>query len=267
MNKKKKERTKKQSIIIAVVFLILCGLAGFVSGFSQAIMDRKGISLAEIIPRLFHAGSHGIMIGIVCIELFLIILLIRYYVVAKRLYQNLDSDDDAGRDKIDEVFSKGGIVMAVLTPLVLVFMSIILYLEKLSADPQLGNVLFSWESRFVFPLVFVCAMIALFVYRAMWGLNKKVNPEKKGEMLDLLFHRQVEDSSDEAQKKIIYESGYRAYIVMLILSYVMEIVAFESMMMFGTGILPCIFIGIIALAGTVVNAVTGYKLEKRGWRE
>ena len=102
---KKKERTKKQSIIIAIVFFILCGLAGFVAGFSQAIMDREGISLIEIIPRLFHAASHGFMIGIVCIELFLTILLIRYYVVAKRLYQNLDPDDDAGRDKIDEVLS------------------------------------------------------------------------------------------------------------------------------------------------------------------
>ena len=42
-------------------------------------------------------------------------------------------------------------------------------------------------------------------------LEKKLNPEKKGDVIETNFSKKWEDSCDEAQKMIIYEAGYRAY--------------------------------------------------------
>ena len=265
--KKKKERSKKQSIIIAVVLFVICFALGIALSSFHFSLENRGLSLAETVPYAFNAASHVLALVFVCVTLFFVILMVRYRGHMKRIYASLSPEDDSGLNEMDRTFSKAGIAVAVAVPLEVVFMSVILYLQRLGDDPQMENPLSLMEQAVAMGVMMVGDFVIFLMHRSMLELIKKVNPEKKGELMDLFFHRQWEDSSDEAQKIIMYESGYRAYITMLNLTYVMEAASVVSMVLFDTGILPCIFIGIIAIAGAVVSARTQYRLGQRGWQE
>ena len=269
---KKKERTKKQSIIIFIVLFIACFLLGAAVGHIGFSAGGGGLALGEHIPRLFREGALVIEIGIIIVSLVFVVLMIRYRGNMNRLYHSLsqEQEDDRILNEMDRSISKAGIVMALVTPLELVFMSVLLYIMDLNIQAGPEN---AYSSRWVVMLsvaFLTCAagcFLDFFLDRSMVELQKKVNPEKKGELMDLFFHKQWEASSDEAQKLIIYESGYRAHVATVFASYIMEAIAFVSLLVFDTGILPCLFIGVIAITGTFVSALTKYRLESRGWQE
>lgn len=249
-----------------------CFLIGNVVGFFGFSAGGDGLQLGDLLPQLFRERAVAIEICIAAASLVFTVLMIRYRAIMKRLYRSLspDGEDDKTLNEMDKTISKAGIVMALVTPAELVFMSVLLYL--LDLDIQAGSEQ-AWSPLWVvgFSAAFLvcCAgsILTFFLYRSMVELLKKVNPEKKGEVMDLFFHRQWEASSDEAQKLIIYESGYRGYIAMVFASYIMEVLAFVSLLLFDTGILPCLFIGVIAIAGTLATALSQYRLESRGWQE
>ena len=48
----------------------------------------------------------------------------------------------------------------------------------------------------------------------MIGLEKKLNPEKKGNILDMRFRKEWIESCDEAERMNIYRSAYDVYKLM-----------------------------------------------------
>ena len=104
------------------------------------------------------------------------------------------------------------------------------------------------------------------VSRLTVELEKKLNPEKKGDILETNFSRKWEESCDEAQKMIIYEAGYRAYRAGAKACTFVWLGTFISMFMFNTGLMPVFTVCIIWFVMLICYTVESGKLERNMYR-
>lgn len=104
------------------------------------------------------------------------------------------------------------------------------------------------------------------VSRLTVELEKKLNPEKKGDVLETNFSRKWEESCDEAQKMIIYEAGYRAYRAGMKACTFIWLATFISMFMFNTGLMPVFTVCIIWFVMMICYTVESGKLERNMYK-
>lgn len=117
--------------------------------------------------------------------------------------------------------------------------------------------------------------VLLFLFNYVWivvvsrfvvELEKKLNPEKKGDVLETNFSKKWEDSCDEAQKMIIYEAGYRAYRAGTKACTFIWLVSFVCMFMLDTGIMPILIVCTIWFIMLICYTVEADRLERRIYR-
>ena len=99
----------------------------------------------------------------------------------------------------------------------------------------------------------------LFIQAKTIDLEKKLNPEKKGNIFDSNFSKDWENSCDEAEKAKIYKSGYKAFKVAVISCMAMWIISVFGQLFFNTGLLPCITLTVIWLSMTIAYYVEAVK--------
>ena len=92
---------------------------------------------------------------------------------------------------------------------------------------------------------------------------KKINPEKKGDVLSLKFSKDWESTLDEAEKMIVYKVSRKAYLFISKFSYVMFFLALIGDLLFGFGVVPAIFTGAIAIASVLSANIYLYSLSKK----
>ena len=112
-----------------------------------------------------------------------------------------------------------------------------------------------------FLLFFAALVLQIWIQKCTVDIEKELNPEKKGNILDPRFQKVWMDSCDEAQKLITYKACYRAYTVTNRTCVILCMLTFVVMILFKTGVYPLACICVVWLVNTVSYMLTAVKLE------
>ena len=116
-------------------------------------------------------------------------------------------------------------------------------------------------------LLEILTFIALEVYLNVWQIRyvrviQKIYPDKKGDPTSLKFPKQWLESCDEAEKEMVYQSAYKAYMALGKMIQILLCATMILHLVFHTGILAVIVVGVIYLTMTLTYHRSCVSLQK-----
>lgn len=256
---------KRKISKVSLLILALClGVVGGIVGFLGGIYIPRDFVLDDFLntysPYAFYIAA-GLSI---CIFIISLAFPFRFYCKSKSIYKNGDKEDDELISAVDRTLGKSTITLSILSILSLIPFAIWFhnFAVSLKTDAlfESSNISTLWFTYFI---IFAVIIFNFVLYRAVVQLVKKINPEKKGEVLSLKFSKDWESTLDEAEKMIVYKVSRKAYLFISKFSYVMFFLALIGDLLFGFGILPAIFTGAIAIASVLSANIYLYSLSKK----
>lgn len=113
--------------------------------------------------------------------------------------------------------------------------------------------------------------IAVFLLGYVWSfaitkvtvdLEKKLNPEKRGNVFDMNFKKRWIESCDEAQLLMMYKCGFRAYKAVNSVCLALWVVLLLAQFLFEIGVVPVLCVCTIWMVSFVVYTVEAYRLDR-----
>ena len=256
----KRKISKVSVLIMAFCLAVVGGIVGFLGGKyipRDFVLDDF---LNTYSPYAFYIAA-GLSI---CILIIFLAFPFRYYCKSKSMYKNGDKEDDELISAVDRTLGKSTITLSILSILSLIPFAIWFhnFAVSLKTDAlfESSNISTLWVTYFI---IFAVIIFNFVLYRAVVQLVKKINPEKKGEVLSLKFSKDWESTLDEAEKMIVYKVSRKAYVFISKFSYVMFFLALIGDLLFGFGVVPAIFTGAIAVASVLSANIYLYSLSKK----
>lgn len=155
------------------------------------------------------------------------------------------------------------ITTASYLPCVIVFVGLVLFPVCIYAVDRTYSNSKGMPMTIVSEVVFVVSMI---LYCAIEKLvideEKKLNPEKKGNIFDINFRRDWEKSSDEAELIAIAKSSKKGFMAGIKVGFVMWMLMFVSMFAFDTGVMPIVAVGLVLIVMYVAYCREFVRLQK-----
>lgn len=248
------KKDKKGSLLIKAVALVL-GL--FVIGYIVGrIVGRltKGVEFSE----LFEVKNvRGVGMFLAVLQAVVVIggLLAAYISFArtKKRANKWDGEDEEEIDAIENALNFPMITCSMVTILGTILFSCACYF--LLTEPRIYDILPT--------ATFIIGMVGSIVLNEQAvTLEKKLNPEKEGSTFDRNFHKKWMDSCDEAQKQVIWQSGFAAYQAGNMACYFLWIFTFILQMLLRFGLMPMLCVGIIWLTLNTSYMLTAARLER-----
>lgn len=256
MNKKNKHSNIRIYIIFAFV-MISCLVGGF---FAGKFTGKNKDILASIDWdkfAFFIANSLPVAYGILIIVSFIVYYFMYKKVKSKALdWQNNFADDE---DIINNIEIKIDYISIFSS--VTFILSIMIFPLCVWSFIRTDNI-YSWQSVLT-ELTFMMSLILYFIiFKVTVDLEKKLNPEKKGNPFDLHFVKKWELSSDEGEILVEARAGKKAFFIGQIACLAGWIAGFISMLAFNTGVLPVICSSGIFLSMYIAYGFEIVKLKK-----
>jgi len=260
--KTNKTNDKKKALITILIFVGFCLLGGCVGLFIGTLAgNTAGFDLLPLKALVKNAFIYAAPVILIIVFAFVFIYSLTGYFKSKKAIAHWDGEDE---EYIEKVEARLGIIISILTNgLVIVYclFSICAYAQFfLMTDEQFFSIF--PLTALVYLAFFASIFSSTFIQRACVGLVKKINPEKKGDTLSVNFQKEWEQSMDEAQKLMLYETGYRTYKVMNIALMLAWLICTLGIM-FGMGLMPSLVVSALWLTTTITYSVYGYKIEHK----
>lgn len=190
------------------------------------------------------------------------------YNKAKKMVENWDGRDEDVLERADEILGLSITPSNIMMVCNFFLYSAMTYISGVRI-PELGASISVEEKNFsslVLSLVlFVLNMAFITITQKLTiELTKKINPEKRGNILDSEFQKVWLASCDEAQKQMIFEAAYKAYQAAQYACVVMWLLTLIGMLLFDIGIIPSICVFVIWLTMVVSYSIACHKLGKKG---
>jgi hypothetical protein len=240
---KNKTHSTRYKVIRFFLFLLVCMIIGFFAGYGTGALAANDLVffdasfwnsfLINVFPWLYDV-----------VALILLTVMLSLIIVCKNKLKVLDFEDEEALDAFEksldlpyylctfgiifDIFCIGLLIQAEK----IAFESDLLFLEKASVAEALA-------------LMIALAIASLFATRSIIEMEKKLNPEKEGDLLDPGFTKTWFASFDEGQKHIAYQASYKAMIATNISCLVLALASFFSILLFDSGILPLLFVCIL----------------------
>ncbi len=252
------EKQKDAKITVKfVIIMVLALIGGVFLGAVTNLIEEQGNAevvwaileqvLAYAVPILFVAMNLVAMIvgGCICHS-------------ARKKAAQWDGEDEEWIDKIEKQLNYPILIVNGLQVLNSFMFALSFYLWKIIEEPE-------WQ-RDVIALGGLAAYTAgliggIILQKKVVTLEKELNPEKRGNVLDTKFQEVWLESCDEAQKEIIYKAAYKAFKATNIACMVMWIVSFVSMLTFDCGMMPVICVIILWMVLNMTYSISCHKLE------
>ena len=261
--KSNNKNTKKKSNlrIMATFFIILaiCYISGYLLGRvmkkAEGKIDIK--SAAEILrPYLIT----WLPVFFIAFNIIIFIVSLIIYLKCNRLAKDWDAEDESSSiiDNVERLLNY---------PLLL---SNICMICNFFLYPAIINVSTFGELEIgefrklslIASITFIAGMaFIMIIQNLIVTLEKKLNPEKKGNIFDKNFNKDWENSMDEAQIQMCYKAGFYAFKRGNAVCLILWIVSFMSMMFFDTGVMPIFMICVIYMVLIVSYIRMAAKLE------
>jgi hypothetical protein len=258
MSKSSQHRVQKSNIKIYIIFavVLLCSFGGgyFAGRVGAGIQDRlDAINWADVAQTLYIPAI--VVFGLLVAGSFAICLAM-YFRVKKHLAQIGQLDDDAYEEALPEVEKTIGVLTAIAGAVEVVSLFCYPFILLCAETMSNAEVAVSGSSLVVANLLFVAELACYMVILALAvGQEKKLNPEKRGNIFDFRFRRQWFGSMDEAELIHAAKAAQTAYTAGLYTGLFLWLIAFISMFLFHTGILPVVVVTIMMLVMYIVGAV------------
>ncbi len=207
------------------------------------------------IDMIIELVSYASMILIIIIFFTIIISSLILISKSKKLIAIWDEEDDDMYIKIDKILSKA-----------LNLNNICFILNTILFGLACYNLINNKHLLFIFiSVVFYILTIfsSIFFQGKVVNITKELNPEKKGNVLDMKFQKSWFNSCDEAERHIIYESSYNSFKFMNIIYNVVVLLLSCVGMFFKIGIFPIILAGILYLMHVISYTINVQKSENK----
>ncbi len=253
-NKKNKSNTKIYLVFAVIIVASLVG--GFFAG--KLVGASKG-SLNEIDWNhiwALAADTIPIVYGVLVLAVFVAIFVM--YGKLKYVIGNWDGDNE---DEIVDIERR--ITRVSFLPCVVIFVGMVLFpvciyaIEKAYGGSKGMHMTIVTELVFLGSLVLYCVIEKLVIDE-----EKKLNPEKKGNIFDIHFKRDWEKSSDEAELIAVAKSSKKGFMAGIRAGLIVWVVMFICMFAFDTGVMPIVAVGVILLVMYVAYGREFSRLQK-----
>lgn len=261
MDKRNKKNSGTKNLVIFIAIMIGSMILGFCVGAAIAYLKKNGVDfdgMTEYVRGYVMGVLPWFYIGISVVAAG---LSIGIYILYSRRAAEWDGEDE---DKIAQIEEGLGVPVGIANAMTIInclLFSMHVW-DSLCADETPGG---GYKALgiavFLLNYIWIVAVSRLTV-----ELEKKINPEKKGDILEMNFQRKWEESCDEAQRNIIYEAGFRAYRAGTKACTTIWLVTFIAMFMFDTGLLPVFVVCIIWFVMLISYTVESGKLERNIYR-
>lgn len=263
MKDKNTEKNNKKIYITFIVILVILYRIGYAAGTLVAKGEKNG-SLDTLLATLKNN------LIFVMPPLFLVLAIISLIAVlvlfwsCKKMYKKLQNhpEDDDLWDTLEEKLNSPMILANIMMIVDVFFFSCIIWLTESTSYGNNGGYEVAILVADIISFV-VVLIVGLFITKGIVDLEKKLNPEKQGNVFDFHFNEVWLASCDEGQKLITYEAAYKAFQDTNAACMILWILAFMGMFIFKTGIYPILCICIIWLVNNVSYMLRAAKLEKR----
>lgn len=261
--KNNKKSDKKIYITFIVVMVVLYGAGYWVgrlvargerSGNLETVLGTLKSSLTTVVPPLYFvlAILSLLVVGIL-------------YISCKKMYKTLqnNSEDDDLWDCLEDKLNQPLILSNVMSIMDIFFFGCVIWMAEFNSYGKNGG----YEAVIVIAdcvLFFVIMAAAMIVPKGIIDIEKKLNPEKEGNVFDFKFNEVWLSSCDEAQKLITYKATYKAFMDTNITCIVLYILTFIGTFMLKTGIWPMLCVCVIMLVNNLSYMLRAAKLERRG---
>ena len=259
MSKDTQKKTDKQILRRWVLIMILAFVGGGVGGFFSVPISEWVKENAEKLV-VEEGLITYIAIAVFALLNFVGIGCIFYqYKKAKNMAETWDGEDEEQINSIEKKIDYAMLPLGII-PCVNQFL--------FAATFYMGFDMLRKDMDFICSILSVVIFLAAsFVYVALQkklvDLTKKLNPEKKGNVLDKNFGDEWLASCDEAQQLVIYKCSYKAYKAVTSTCNILWLVTFVGMISFDTGLLPIFCVSLIMLVMQITYMREGMKLEHR----
>lgn len=258
-NKKEKSNTK-----IAIIFATILIISGFVGYFTSAILTKikKSKSTMNALKNTTLDIAPYFIYFTIAVNIIALLYCIISYNNCRKTYKSLGDED---YDKLDELEIKLGhplYVASISMILNLFFFTMNAYITlKLHVIPKKSISLYT---GLLFGVFFFSYIWEVIIQAKAVSLEKEMNPEKKGNILDTKFVKDWIDSCDEAQKMTIYKSAYASYSATSAAFMIMWVISLLGMLIGDQGMFAPICVTILWLVQILSYSIAGNKYEKEG---
>lgn len=255
-NKKKMSAGAKAAIWTAVG--ILCGVCGFGLGKLIKMFENSG-GAENLKEAVKTAAVYVTPVLYLAVMLILFIISGCRYAGASRAYKRLGEDDEEQMIELEHRLNLPVTLMNMCMILNFMFFAIVAeIIEFGDVSKTFGRVLAVGAA-----VLFVGSYIVLFfITRKCLMLIKKMNPEKRGDLLDMNFYKTWEESCDEAQKIIMYKAAYKAFKITNYSCMAAWLVCVISQFAFRAGVFPVICVSAVWLVMISVYCAESSRLER-----
>ena len=255
-DKKVNKKSNLKIYIIFAVMILASLLGGFLAGRLAAVNKDTldGINWDHIWR--ITADTLPIVYGVLMLATFVVSFVM--YGKIKRMIRGWDGENE---DVIVDIESR--ITTASYLPCVIVFVGLVLFPVCIYAVDRTYSNSKGMPMTIVSEVVFVVSMILYCVIeKLVIDEEKKLNPEKKGNIFDINFRRDWEKSSDEAELIAIAKSSKKGFMAGIKVGFVMWMLMFVSMFAFDTGVMPIVAVGLVLIVMYVAYCREFVRLQK-----
>ncbi len=204
---------KKNNRTIAVIFILLIVVSLIIGYFIGGVTNK--LSSSTTVVELFDIMKQNLIrlmpYAALSLNLIMCILGFCLYAKSKKMSETWDGEDEEVIDRIEERQS-----IALIIPSVMMIFNFLFFGIGFAVDANLKNGLTPENIGLgISFLTFILSYVWEIILQAqVIDLEKKLNPEKKGNILDMKFRSEWIESCDEAERMTIYRSAYDVYKLM-----------------------------------------------------
>lgn len=257
---KKGNQSEGKKIIKFVFGMVAVYVIGYILGMGAAIAEDflRSDNLLGTVENIF---SLVVPVVYVASNLIMFAVGMVIYFRARKMADNWDGEDENVPDIIEQKLNVVTVAYNIVTICNCFFFGAMVEIGKVAKGAEV-NIPVSTFTVISFLVFFSFNFI---VAKLTVDLIKRLNPERSSvSVFEKNFEKQWEDSSDEAQKQILYKAGYAAYKATNIVCGVMWGITLMAQLIYKTGVFPlaCVCIIWVTLIGT--NSIVSAKLESGG---
>lgn len=236
---------RKKNTLIFVGLLLVGGIIGGASGMLLNFQHDLAKSGIELVRDWSLAAAP---VGLVVLGVWNLVLTIWYDRKGKRLYAGWDQEEEQTFEEMERCTS-----MAMSYTAVGITLSMILFgIYTVGMTEGCYDMLGMWGNLAICGLFIALVVFMVLYQRKLVDFDRKLNPEKQADVLDLHFQKKWLASCDEQEKKIVGEACYRSFMVTSQVYLGLLLIILLCGMFFETGILPYFVLGAAWLTQQIV---------------
>lgn len=253
MKTKKKQKSNLRIMITFFGVLILSGLVGACTSILAGQISFS--ALAESLENL----APGVLPVFVVVHIVLFLAALLFFISAKKKLSGWDGESEEVIDSAEEKLSYSILLANAATVLNFFgFAAMIQVAENTAYGERHGFLMFP-ITLVVFILGYVWIII---VSKLVVDQEKKLNPEKQGNIFDVKFQKEWVGSCDENEKQKVYQSGYYGFRAGNTTCMIMWILTVLMQLWTDTGLFPVACVCVIWLSMILSSTIGSIRLEK-----